>query len=237
MQKKGYADFGHIFLSLTLFEAHLDWFMLVGHWWGWERAGRSNCVSSSPNLNTSSKTEKTENHGYTFFCVIEVQYPTCWPVPFSNCLLLASPQDSIILSQGFSSLLGKSSATKYILTLSHNHENKLHATRKKHLQADDRDPSAAMNVPTELDSPSLWVALQLQGRGRGEAGLSSVAETSGAQSAEAKRPSQAQEAWIRRKGRKSTTEGVGVAGSPHKMSNGWEKLGDKNTFLNRKAPN
>lgn len=28
-KKKGYVDFGHIFLSLTLFEVHLDWFMLV----------------------------------------------------------------------------------------------------------------------------------------------------------------------------------------------------------------
>jgi len=158
MQKKGYVDFGHIFLSLTLFEAHLDWFMLVGHWWGWERAGRSNCVSSSPNLNTSSKTENREPWVRLLLCY-RGPVPTCWPFPFSNCLLLASPQDSIILSQGFSSLLGKSSATKYVLTLSHNHENKLHATRKKHLQADDRDPSAAMNVPTELDSPSLWVAL------------------------------------------------------------------------------
>lgn len=45
----------------------------------------------------------------------------------------------------------KNSATKYILTLSHNHENKLHAPRKMHLQADDRDPGTAMNMPTELD--------------------------------------------------------------------------------------
>lgn len=46
-------------------------------------------------------------------------------------------------------------------------------------------------------------------RGKRKAGLSRVPETSGAQSGEAKLPSQAWDSWVRRKGRKTTTKGVG----------------------------
>lgn len=49
--------FGHTSLSLTLSAANLDW-SLLGHWWDWERAGRSNCASCFPSLRTSAQAVK-----------------------------------------------------------------------------------------------------------------------------------------------------------------------------------
>lgn len=100
-------SFLHI-LNLTLLRAILDWPALVGHQWDWERISRSNCPSSFLNPRTLIQAVKRNKRN--------VDVPSfALPRPgisdaghFLSSRPLPSSQDNIIVSWGFSSLLGNS---------------------------------------------------------------------------------------------------------------------------------